>query len=71
MRRERREIKLPFGWEIYFWHLEESQMSYREHMKRSFGFALVCAVTCFKAVIHGIVPCWFENNESCPRRKAG
>ena len=61
MSRDRKAIWLPFGWEIHFWHLEDAQLSYTQHLKRAFGFAIFCGLACIKALIHGLIPCWFED----------
>lgn len=63
MKRDRKGIDLWFG-TLYFSHLEFSQMGYVEHMKRAFRFSWLCFVSCIKAFVHGICPCFFEDTAS-------
>jgi len=47
-----------------FLHLEENQISYRDHFGKALRFASVCAAASFKALVHGIIPCWFKNTSN-------
>lgn len=39
-------------------------MGYVEHMRRAFRFSWLCFVSCIKAFVHGICPCFFEDTAS-------
>lgn len=49
---------------ILFKHPEENNMTYWDHLKRSWGFAIAFFVLGVQATIHGVLPCVFQTSST-------
>lgn len=42
-------------------HLEEAGLTYFQHMRRAFGFSFICLRASIKALIHGLLPWYYQD----------
>lgn len=49
---------------VFYQHPRENQMTYIEHLRRSWGFAWAFFRLGSKAVVHGVLPCWFQTSST-------